>query len=379
MPSKNNLKDMKTKSNQYFHVPFEVKSSSYSDDGHYRARVKGYASTPTLDRYDDIVEPYAFEKSIRTTYRKNPIILFQHNSNYPIGKATSMVIDEKGLYIEADIYDKETAPKIREGILSTFSIGFIPKEVEFRDADGRLLDPSEDNIWANGVKRIIKNVDLVEVSVVSVPANPDAIFTVEKSIKKFFKNYNVNKEIMSKNLLETKEEEVSEAQAPVADESLTPEPEEVVETPVDEQVGTDGDVVETPADETSGEEDGDEKNTDDEVATGEDDQEGKGVFEKHDLSMKDVSNDDEDDEEVEVVSDEGKSVKVSKSLLTAQNFLDLAKKNNELQSQIDELKSSVAKLPAMYSEVEHKMPSTKDSSKSSPFSGIKDALANNQL
>jgi HK97 family phage prohead protease len=150
--------------------------------------IKGYASTPTLDRYNDVVEPEAFRKSIVTNYRKNPIILFQHNPDRPVGKATYMSIDSKGLYIEAVVMDKEIEPKIKAGILQAFSIGFIPKEIDFFDDEGHKVDPDEDPfriMFDPTIKRVIKDVDLVENSIVSVPANPDALFTMEKSLKSY--------------------------------------------------------------------------------------------------------------------------------------------------------------------------------------------------
>ena len=242
---------------QYFHAQFkEIPYEDAVKAPEVGTVIKGYASTPTLDRYNDIVEPEAFRKSIASNYRKNPIVLFQHKNDRPIGKATYMSIDENGLYIEAIIVDNEVEPKIKAGILQTFSIGYIPQKTEYQDGDGNVLDPKKERdldkiLFDANVKRIIKEVDLVENSVVSVPANPDAVFTLEKSVKSFFEDdrkaleeqYNLNSKNMDKeNLLEKKEEEVSE----------TPEV-------------TEEEVVETPADETSGEVEGDETSTEDET------------------------------------------------------------------------------------------------------------------
>ena len=389
---------MKSKTNKLkypsFQMPFEVKDFTESEDGAMRARIKGYASTPSVDRYDDSVEPQAFEKSIRKSYKNNPVILFQHKSDKAIGIATVMYIDHKGLYIEADIYDKEIAPKIREKILRGFSIGFIPKEVEFRDGDGKLLDPINDNIWASDVKRIIKEVDLVEISVVSVPANQETLFTAEKSIKNYFaKNYNVNSDNMptQKNLLETKEEEVVETPeapeaAPAAEE--TPEPETVetpnpeseedVETPADEQDDAEEVVDETPADEKSGEEeDGETPVEVEETPDAEDVEEEKGTYEAHDKSMKDGASDDDEGDE-----DEEKSVKVDPAILTEKNFLELGMKIAKLQKELAELKAQPGKQPVAYSE--HGMPSKKAVTPSAPgkapqAKGFKEALKNNTL
>lgn len=188
----NNSHFMKKNTIQFFQAQFKAipveDSKGIKKDDVQGTIIKGYASTPTLDRYDDVVEPEAFRKSIMQEYRKNPIILFQHNPERPIGKATFMNIDSGGLYIEAIIVDAEIEPKIKAGILQAFSIGYIPKQIEFRDANGNKLDPESFDVWKPGVKRIIKEVDLVENSIVSVPANPDALFTMEKSVKSFFNN-----------------------------------------------------------------------------------------------------------------------------------------------------------------------------------------------
>ena len=376
---------MDLQSRQWFQAKFELKDFSEAPDGAMRARIKGYASTPGSDRYDDVVEPQAFEKSIRESYKNNPVILFQHKSDHPIGRATVMYIDHKGLYIEADIYDKDVAPKIREKILLGFSIGFIPKEMEFRDENGKLLNVATDNIWAAGVKRIIKEVDLVEISVVSVPANPETLFTAEKSIKNYFaKNYNVNPETMSKeNLLDTKESEVVDApetpEVPAVEETPAPESEEVVETPADEQDNVEEAVDETPADEKSGEEEGDETPAEvEEAPEAEDEQEEKGTYEAHDKAMKEGSSEEEVEEGEE---EEEKSVKIDPSLLTSKNFLAMGEKVATLEKELAELKAQPAKQAVTYSE--HGLQSKKgDASitKEAPkANGFKEAFKNNTL
>lgn len=39
-----------------------------------KVKIKGFASTPDLDRYDDIVQPTAFAEAM-STYMKNPVVL----------------------------------------------------------------------------------------------------------------------------------------------------------------------------------------------------------------------------------------------------------------------------------------------------------------
>lgn len=142
----------------------EVKSAA---DG--KLTVKGYASTfSDRDRHDDVIDPYAFDASIEQ-YMQNPKLLAFHDHSRPIGKATEVTIDEKGLYVIGEISNADSVKDIRqqieEGVLSSFSIGgYFHRQL------------------VNGQK-MIHQVDLVEISVVAVPANPYASFTVVKAFR----------------------------------------------------------------------------------------------------------------------------------------------------------------------------------------------------
>lgn len=130
--------------------------------------IEGYASTGDLDSHGEIIHPEAFEGAV-DEYMRNAILLYQHRwREDPIGKVNYSHIDEKGLFVKAQI--SETAEKqwklIQEGILQAFSIGFDIVE--------------EDRI--DGVWHILK-VRLYEVSVVSLPANRHALFSVTKALR----------------------------------------------------------------------------------------------------------------------------------------------------------------------------------------------------
>lgn len=165
-------------------------------------KIKGFASTPDVDRYNDIVDPKAFKSSIEQ-YMKNPVILLQHDHDKPIGKCIDYKISKKGLFIECEISnDIDNVFKlISDGILRTFSIGFIPKRWEF-------VETGEQEI------RVIKDLDLIENSVVTTPANGQAVFTLSKSIKSFFENLKDNQETMDKDIKMTAEEII---EAPVVE------------------------------------------------------------------------------------------------------------------------------------------------------------------
>jgi HK97 family phage prohead protease len=140
---------------------------SITEDGD-QLKIVGYASTADTDRVGDVIVPDAWTKGGLTNYLKNPILLFNHNYSQPIGKTTSVEVDAKGLKIEA-IISKSAGPTyglVKDGVLSTFSVGFSTKDVDYNQAtDGY----------------IIRDAELIEVSVVSVPCNQDAIFSIAKS------------------------------------------------------------------------------------------------------------------------------------------------------------------------------------------------------
>lgn len=180
---------------QYFQAPIDTKAIEKKADG--SLRIKGYASTKDLDRYSDVVEPKAFENTLET-FMKNPIMLLQHEATKPIGKFDTANIDAKGLEVAGDVlYDVDNCKKqVEDGVLTTFSIGYIPKKYEIVNAEGELVateagyEPGYgwEDVWFGVTTRTIKELDLIEISIVSTPANPHAVFSLEKSIKNFFES-----------------------------------------------------------------------------------------------------------------------------------------------------------------------------------------------
>ncbi len=126
--------------------------------------IAGYANTSTKDRVGDVVDPKAFEKSL-PTYMKNPVLLANHDWEDPIGVVTEAFVDEKGLYIKARISDTRADIKtlIREKCLRTFSIGYNELDADYDESSQT---------------KYVKDLELLEISVVTVPANSEAMFDV---------------------------------------------------------------------------------------------------------------------------------------------------------------------------------------------------------
>jgi len=138
------------------------------EEGDGELRIAGYASTDSLDRQSDRILPTAWTRGGLRNYEINPILLFNHDYNRPIGKVVEMSTDKRGLRIKGVISKSagEIYDLVKEGVLSTFSVGFLVKDADY--------DKSADGL-------IVKDAELLEVSVVSVPANQDATFSLAKS------------------------------------------------------------------------------------------------------------------------------------------------------------------------------------------------------
>ena len=75
----------------------EVKAT---EDG--RIRIKGFASTPQIDRYDDIVNPSAFASAM-SQYMANPVVLLGHNPDKVLGEVIEYNLSADGLEILAEL------------------------------------------------------------------------------------------------------------------------------------------------------------------------------------------------------------------------------------------------------------------------------------
>lgn len=131
--------------------------------------IEGWASTKEVDRDGDIVEPAGFAEAIKY-FMENPVLLYMHSMWEPCGKVVEMTIDpEAGFWIKAYISAandcEHIRTKIREEILKAFSVGFWP-------LDGKLVG----DVWH------VTKFELWEVSIVSIPANRQALFSVAKAL-----------------------------------------------------------------------------------------------------------------------------------------------------------------------------------------------------
>ncbi|UYZ90259.1 HK97 family phage prohead protease [Moraxella bovis] len=151
----------------------QIKSISENDD---ERLITGIATTPSTDRDDDILEPTGAKFAL-------PIpLLWQHNHNQPIGEVIQATITDKGIEIVAKIAKiaddgklkeriDEAWQSIKSGLVKCLSVGFKIKEYNYLESSWGLH---------------IKEWEWYELSVVTVPANSDAVITSVKQIKDAF-------------------------------------------------------------------------------------------------------------------------------------------------------------------------------------------------
>ena len=126
--------------------------------------VYGYASTPDIDSDGEIIKAEALQKAL-PNYMKFPTIREMHQPKVA-GTTKQADATDKGLYIGAYIPVEEAWQKVKEGLYRGFSIG------------GNVL---------KRVGNIIHDIELVEISLVDVPANKAAVVEIWKR-DKFQKN-----------------------------------------------------------------------------------------------------------------------------------------------------------------------------------------------
>jgi HK97 family phage prohead protease len=125
-----------------------------------------YASTKDIDRTNDVVLPWAFKKSIEM-YMENPIIFLQHDADKPIGSVISASIDDNWLFIVWIVKsDKDNIfQDLRTGVIKTMSFGYRVNKYEQKEKE----EKNKTTYYYE-----IQELELFEVSLVSVPMNPKA-------------------------------------------------------------------------------------------------------------------------------------------------------------------------------------------------------------
>lgn len=170
--------------------------------------ITGIASTQAQDRDGEVILQSGWDLN---NYMQNPVLMLMHNyQEFPVGKVTEIGVKDGKLQFNAVFSNatekaKEAYALVKEGVLSAFSVGFIP-----RNYDGNTITEAE----------------LLEISLVPVPANPQAVV-----LAKQFQEKNEIARYIVKNFLV---EDVKEAEVAPDIDPATLNPDEVIVIPTPE-------------------------------------------------------------------------------------------------------------------------------------------------
>lgn len=134
-------------------------------------KFEGYASVfGGIDSYGDTIVEGAYKNTLQD--RERPVQLRWNHYGPVIGKYTEMYEDEKGLYVRGELTKghseaENVAALLKHGAISGLSIGYIVK-----DSD------------ESGPIRKLKEIELIEISVVESPADNNAHISSVKSAEK---------------------------------------------------------------------------------------------------------------------------------------------------------------------------------------------------
>ncbi len=155
----------------------EIKSGHLDDEEDKFIHLEGLASTfGNMDSQGDIIVKGAFAKSLGNSDIQVKL-LHQHNPSDVLGRIDQIRETDNGLFLMArmpksiDIV-RNLAPLLQMGAVGKFSIGFNVKDADV-SPDGN---------------RLIKEIELHEVSIVTFAANNNAVIT---SVKKDISMLNV--------------------------------------------------------------------------------------------------------------------------------------------------------------------------------------------
>ena len=142
-----------------------------SNDG----TITAVASTPDPDRMDDVVAP----SWKLDDFRRSPVIMHAHDYEGPVvGKAVEIDLVGDTLMMRVKFDEHESNPlgqrlanQYREGFMSAFSVGFAPGKVTPRSQ----LPKDHPAYSEKSAGSYMTENSLLEVSAVSIPANPQAL------------------------------------------------------------------------------------------------------------------------------------------------------------------------------------------------------------
>ena len=204
--------------------------------------ITGYISVPEIDLYNDLITPAALKSMLAQIMAKTITLDYEHeawrddNTILPVGKIVEAKVDDRGLWVKAEL--NRSSPKFKDlwgsikgGFITAFSIAFKPLKVMQKTI-------------GNATVQLIEDLKLLNVALTGSPVNEGAVMTghsMKSVMMKAIEDTKEEKILVSKSvitkLMEEKsmEEETKTPEAPVEEVKVEEPVEPVVEAaPVEE-------------------------------------------------------------------------------------------------------------------------------------------------
>ena len=159
-------------SKQFKEIPFEaeliIEKAEVDEKGQFH--IIGRAATKDLDLQGDVISMEAMEASAGDLL-ENSTVLFNHMDSAPIGKVVKQSMDSEGTVVDVIIDKDAVVPDTGSNIISLVKQGILNKF----SIRAKILDMGRE--YVEDIQRtvnVIRRMLLMEVSLVSVPANPQA-------------------------------------------------------------------------------------------------------------------------------------------------------------------------------------------------------------
>lgn len=152
----------------------EIKAAGEGRDD-VALHIKAYGlAFGNIDSWGDIILPGACDKFLASDDADRMALCWQHDRSTPIGIITDKGVDDYGMWIEADILKttagNDAALLIKSGAVKEFSIGWRPVKYHYEHKDGYDYDI-----------RILEEIEVLEVSPVTIAANKKAVIISAKA------------------------------------------------------------------------------------------------------------------------------------------------------------------------------------------------------
>lgn len=183
----------------------EMKDTGNADVLHIRAYALAFGN---VDSWGDIIAPGAVDAFLKSEDYGRMALCYQHDTREVIGVITDAGVDEKGMWIEADVLPtttgKDVQTLIKARAVKEFSIGYFADEYHFEKREGYMQDI-----------RILDAITIVEVSPVTRAANDKAVLIDAK--RDDFSNPKTQDIMPEKDIMELKQSaETAQAEAKAA-------------------------------------------------------------------------------------------------------------------------------------------------------------------